>query len=209
MTTNETRPTACEEFCEFIRSLSDDELDAQVTVGEMDDDVTEHIARCPVCGPRVEALLSREPSDLSEVAAFNLRLDSALHELGKQAEQAAERRTRLRLVEKAGEKLTMAAETTADQWPVCIEADTEDGERVQLSFEPAGFDLAVTLRADSPAPVVVTSTSPPREVVLTPGVARGLASLFDVRLTDESSPEELLRRLEAANLTVKRSTSGH
>jgi hypothetical protein len=75
---------------------------------------------------------------------------------------------------------------------------------VQLAFRPAGFGLAVTLSPDSRGQVVVTSGRMNLAVVLAPGVAAGLGTLFDTKLTAASSPEELLRQLEAADLSIRR-----
>lgn len=129
---------------------------------------------------------------------------------GQMVDPAARRRTHLRLLTRAmppeanADPLKLAAQDSPAQWPVSIDAELEDGEHVVLTFQPSGFALAMTLSPDSRGPVVVTSGRMNREVVLAPGVAAGLGTLFETKLTAVSSPEELLRQLDVAGLSIRR-----
>ena len=76
----------------------------------------------------------------------------------------------------------------------------------QFAFQPAGFSLAMTLSAESADDIVVASTRSNRDLVLVPGVAAALGAIFEMKLTAASSPEELLRQLEAAQLSFRRKT---
>ena len=196
--------------CAFIESLSDDEVEALFTVGDPDEELSEHVATCAVCAPRVEQVLTRETT-LNEVAAFERMVNRALDVVSAEPPRQC---SRLRLVTKrvqpsAGPgaepvSLKIAAENTAADWPVSIDAELENGEHVQLAFRPAGFGLAVTLDAGSPDPIVITASRLNGEIRLAPGATAAFGSLFDAKLTAASSPEELLRQLDAADLSIRK-----